>query len=422
MAKPSSYAFWLIISIVGIICCSIVASLLVLKSKRFKKPEVKQEKAVEQVKQNDEDKGKGGGWFGTPAAAAGGMVTNFLTSVPSRLEELSVYSGSDSGTLSESSKRSPAQGSSGQQQPPSVKGTKKANRFDFKKLRPAALNGKSRQVSPQSGQGQQPPPSDATITSSLNTSSLNTSSLNTPGPGQDMEKMADQIIQEHSEEIMSGVMTDKLGQAFTRLGALVEETIFPINADDRMEEDRQRKEHRGSKRRGDRYESGANQSRHRSDQDNSLSIATDSFQSNSEADSSSSSASRDRFESFEYASSLSEEEYDNSATPPSNSAAMMPQPVASYDNSVYKAILSSLHRSAVLKPIHVTLTDISPQYDSAGFKIWERGESHFSLDIVAEEFEGLTMARRHRLIYMLLGNTMDKIYSLEIKARSPSEM
>lgn len=228
---------------------------------------------------------------------------------------------------------------------------------------------------------------------------------------------------------MRGVMTETLGQAFTRLGALVEDTIFPVTADDRMEEDRdrQRQDNRESRRHdrnrsGDRYCSGNKQSHHRSDQDNSISITTDSSGSNFEADSSSSSASRDRFESFEYASSLSEEEYENFATP-SSSVAMMPQHVASYDKSVYKTILSSLHSSAVLKPIHVTLTDNSSQHGSAGCKNWQsQSGSHFSLDIIAEEFEGLTMARRHRLIYMLLGNTMDKIYSLEINAKSPSEV
>ncbi len=410
VAKPSSFAFWLIISIIGILCCSIVGSLLFLKSTRFQKPKRKEDKQSK--------KDKDGGWFGiSPVAAAGGLLSTFLSSVPSRLEELSVYSESDSDSRSEASLRSlpyheaPAQDSSGQPQPPCVKdNTKHANLFDFRRKRPVAENDKSIQVSPQSSQGQQPPPSDTTNTSIY---------------GQDTEQMADQVIQEYSEE-MSSAMTETWGQTFTRLSALAEETIFPVQADDCMEEVRQRKEHRRSgrhdrNRSGDRYDSCKKRSHHRSDEDVSISITTDSSESSSESDSSSSSsASKDASMSIEYsASSLSEEEYDGSHL---GSVFVLPQPVASVDNSVYKSILSSLHRSAVLKPIHVTLTDKSSQHASDGFKNWQSGGSHFSLDIVAEEFEGLTMARRHRLIYMLLGNTMEKIQSLEIKAKSPSEV
>lgn len=89
---------------------------------------------------------------------------------------------------------------------------------------------------------------------------------------------------------------------------------------------------------------------------------------------------------------------------------------------MYNAILSTL--ITVLKPSSIVLTDNSSQHaGDAGAKGWEEsGESHFSLEIVAEAFEGLNLIKRQQLIYMLLGEVMPKIHALEIKANSPSEM
>lgn len=89
---------------------------------------------------------------------------------------------------------------------------------------------------------------------------------------------------------------------------------------------------------------------------------------------------------------------------------------------MYNAILSKL--ITVLKPTSITLTDNSSQHAGhAGSKGWaESGESHFSLEVVAEAFEGLSLVKRHKLIYMLLGDVMQKIHALEIKAKSPSEV
>jgi len=89
---------------------------------------------------------------------------------------------------------------------------------------------------------------------------------------------------------------------------------------------------------------------------------------------------------------------------------------------MYNAILSTL--TTVLKPTSIKLTDNSSQHAGhAGSKGWEEsGESHFALDITAEAFEGLNLVKRHKLIYMLLGEVMPKIHALEIKARSTSEV
>ena len=89
---------------------------------------------------------------------------------------------------------------------------------------------------------------------------------------------------------------------------------------------------------------------------------------------------------------------------------------------MYNTIMSTL--ITVLKPYSITLTDNSSQHAGhAGSKGWEEsGESHFALEVVAEAFEGLSLVKRHKLIYMLLGETMQKIHALQIKAKSPAEV
>ena len=89
---------------------------------------------------------------------------------------------------------------------------------------------------------------------------------------------------------------------------------------------------------------------------------------------------------------------------------------------MYNEIMSKL--IAVLKPTSITLTDNSDQHAGhAGSKGWEeRGESHFALEIVSEAFGGLAAVKRHQLVYMLLGETMEKIHALQISAKTPEEV
>lgn len=49
-------------------------------------------------------------------------------------------------------------------------------------------------------------------------------------------------------------------------------------------------------------------------------------------------------------------------------------------------------------------------------------QSHFKLYIVAPAFDGLNSLKRHRLIYTILGDVMDRIHALEIVSKSPSEV
>ncbi|MFL6862637.1 MAG: BolA family protein [Allosphingosinicella sp.] len=50
------------------------------------------------------------------------------------------------------------------------------------------------------------------------------------------------------------------------------------------------------------------------------------------------------------------------------------------------------------------------------------GESHFTVEIVAELFAGLTRLQRQRAVNAALGDLLrDRIHALSIKARAPSE-
>jgi len=88
---------------------------------------------------------------------------------------------------------------------------------------------------------------------------------------------------------------------------------------------------------------------------------------------------------------------------------------------MYNAMLSTL--IPILKPTYIELVDNSHQHAGhAGSKGWEEsGESHFELKITASAFENLNLVKRHQLIYMLLGDIMNKIHALSIVARTPEE-
>lgn len=51
-----------------------------------------------------------------------------------------------------------------------------------------------------------------------------------------------------------------------------------------------------------------------------------------------------------------------------------------------------------------------------------RGESHFTVDIVAEHFRGLSRVARQRAVNSALGDLLrERVHALAIKARAPGE-
>jgi BolA protein len=87
---------------------------------------------------------------------------------------------------------------------------------------------------------------------------------------------------------------------------------------------------------------------------------------------------------------------------------------------IYNEMITKLQ---ILQPVSLSLTDDSHSHashpGSAGF---ENGESHFKLEIVAAAFEGLSGVKRHRLVYTVLGDVMDRIHALEIKAMDTTQV
>jgi BolA protein len=85
--------------------------------------------------------------------------------------------------------------------------------------------------------------------------------------------------------------------------------------------------------------------------------------------------------------------------------------------SKYDAILQALEK---LQPTHIELVDNSHQHAGHAGNDMD-GESHFDLFIVSEAFYGLNLVKRHKLVYMMLGEIMPKIHALQIRAQTPSE-
>ena len=95
-------------------------------------------------------------------------------------------------------------------------------------------------------------------------------------------------------------------------------------------------------------------------------------------------------------------------------------PTGGDDNRpMYNGILAALQ---VLKPTKLVLLDNSDQHAGHAGSKGFNGESHFELQIVADAFEGLNLVKRHKLVYMLLGEIMPKIHALQISAKTPKEM
>ena len=81
-------------------------------------------------------------------------------------------------------------------------------------------------------------------------------------------------------------------------------------------------------------------------------------------------------------------------------------------------ILNKINKS--LKPIIFKLANNSRKHQNHLLK--NKSFSHFSLFIVSDKFNDMSLLKRHRLVYKLLfGLLSSKIHSLEIKAYTIKE-
>ena len=83
--------------------------------------------------------------------------------------------------------------------------------------------------------------------------------------------------------------------------------------------------------------------------------------------------------------------------------------------------IDTIHtRLAALNPSHIEVRDDSASH--AGHEGAKSGGGHYFLTIVSEQFAGQATLARHRKIYALLDDLMQKqIHALSIKAHTPDE-
>ncbi|WP_294393507.1 BolA family protein [uncultured Sphingomonas sp.] len=77
--------------------------------------------------------------------------------------------------------------------------------------------------------------------------------------------------------------------------------------------------------------------------------------------------------------------------------------------------------AAALSPQRLAVIDDSAKHRGhAGHD--PRGESHFTVEIVAHAFAGASRVQRHRLVNSALGELLrDRVHALAIVARAPDE-
>lgn len=78
------------------------------------------------------------------------------------------------------------------------------------------------------------------------------------------------------------------------------------------------------------------------------------------------------------------------------------------------------HALQSLNPTHVEIEDDSAKHAGhAG----NTGGGHYNLLIVSEQFEGLSLIQRHRLVFEHVDALMQsQIHALSIKAKTPTEV
>jgi sulfur transfer protein SufE/stress-induced morphogen len=107
-----------------------------------------------------------------------------------------------------------------------------------------------------------------------------------------------------------------------------------------------------------------------------------------------------------------ENENDESSTP-------TPDAVSSTGRPMYDGIINALQK---LQPGELRLVDNSQQHAGhAGAKGLDGDETHFDLYITSDAFDGLSLVKRHKLVYMMLGEIMPKIHAMQIKALTLAE-
>lgn len=75
---------------------------------------------------------------------------------------------------------------------------------------------------------------------------------------------------------------------------------------------------------------------------------------------------------------------------------------------------------APLSPIRLNIQDDSHKH--AGHAGARDGRGHFTVFIVSEQFSGLSLLKRHQLVYQVLGELLKTdLHAVSIQAKTPAE-
>lgn len=90
------------------------------------------------------------------------------------------------------------------------------------------------------------------------------------------------------------------------------------------------------------------------------------------------------------------------------------------ESPTHAAILRKL---AALEPTAIDVLNKGARHATHSARKASKRETHFDVSIVSEMFEGMTLVKRHRMIYKLLEEEFvpGKIHALTVKASTPAE-
>lgn len=81
--------------------------------------------------------------------------------------------------------------------------------------------------------------------------------------------------------------------------------------------------------------------------------------------------------------------------------------------------------AAELQPLRLDIADNSEQHAGHGGyrgRAGYSGETHFTIEVVSQRFEGLTSIKRHRLVYGILDQEMrSPVHALSLITKTPAE-
>uniref|UniRef100_A0A7S4DGY9 BolA-like protein n=1 Tax=Lotharella globosa TaxID=91324 RepID=A0A7S4DGY9_9EUKA len=90
---------------------------------------------------------------------------------------------------------------------------------------------------------------------------------------------------------------------------------------------------------------------------------------------------------------------------------------------IYSSMLAKLTEELV--PAKLVITDDSKghvEHEAMKGLAAESGETHFTVEVVSDKFEGVSLVKRHRMIYEIVKAELDAgVHALSLKTKTPKE-